>query len=393
MPIYKYCALAGNGIKNCGFLMAKDYKSAYNTLIERKCHPLSMREARLSRQKISVEDLLMFFFHIDMQLKCKVRIDKAIESFLDMHHNEVLKASLVTILNSLKNGLSLGAAFETCREIFGWTIVVLLKSAEQTGHLSDIIKNILKFLKLQADWKNKVKRAIAYPAFVALVAISILIFSICLLGPQVLFLLGDIDQRETPPMTQFVLYLLPPLAEAAGYFFGALLLGLLLGLLSKRGRILILNILLKIPKIGPIALKISLWQFCQILHIALNAKLNFMEAMQLSITSMAFESVKTELIKTKNLIADGYSIGESFAKTKFMTHEMLSAIFMGEESGDLSASFSSMSHTQYEEILLDLKMLGRQLSVGLAIFTGFVLLLIVSGLLFPIYSYVEVAGA
>jgi type II secretory pathway component PulF len=373
--------------------MAKDYKSAYNALIERKCYPLSMREARLSRQKISVEDLLLFFFHIDMQLKCKVRIDKAIESFLDMHHNEVLKASLVTVLNSLKNGLSLGTAFETCSEIFGWTIVTLLKSAEQTGHLSDIIKNILKFLKLQADWKNKVKRAVAYPIFVALVAVFILTFSICLLGPQVLSLLSDIDHQEIPPMTQFVLYLLPPLAEIAGYFFGALLLGLFLGALGKHGRATILNMLLKIPKIGPIAIKISLWQFCKILHIALDAKLNFMEALQLSISATAFESIKNELIKAKNLIADGYPIGESFAKTKFVTHEMLSAVFMGEESGDLSASFSSISNVQYEEVLLDLKILGRQLSVGLAIFTGFVFLLIVSGLLFPIYSYVEVAGA
>jgi type II secretory pathway component PulF len=118
-----------------------------------------------------------------------------------------------------------------------------------------------------------------------------------------------------------------------------------------------------------------------------------MDAMNLSIAATLFETIKNELTRAKNLIADGYSIGESFAKTKFMSHEMLSAIFMGEESGDLSGSFSSMSQAQYEEILLDIRILGQQLSVGLAIFTGLVFVLIVSGLLFPIYSYVEMAGA
>ncbi|GHU11972.1 hypothetical protein FACS189449_04600 [Alphaproteobacteria bacterium] len=393
MPIYKYRALSCGGSKIDGFLMANDYESAYSSLKTKKCHPISMEKARLSQRKIAPEDLLMFFFHIDMQLKCKVRIDKAIESFLDLHNSKILKASLVNVLDSLRNGSSLGAAFEKSGGMFDWTIITLLKSAEQTGRLSDIISNILKFLKLQSNWKDDVKRAVAYPVFLVLLAIFILVFSICILGPQVMSLLCDFSNGEVPDATLFMLNVLPQISEILGYFLLIALITLCFFMLTKDGRMKILNALLRIPKIGPIAVKISFWHFCEIMHIALDAKLNFMDAMDLAISSTKFEDIKRELLKAKDQITDGYPIGKSFSEIKFMSPETLSAIFIGEEGGNLSDSFAHMSQIQYNEILFDIKALGQQFSVGLTIFTGLVFIMIISGLLFPIYSYVEIAGA
>ncbi|GHT97897.1 general secretion pathway protein GspF [Alphaproteobacteria bacterium] len=392
MPIYKYRALSYSGSKIDGFLVANDYESAYSSLKTKKCHPLSMEKARLSQRKIAPEDLLMFFFHIDMQLKCKVRIDKAIESFIDLHDSKILKASLVNVLDSLRNGSSLGAAFEKSAGMFDWTIITLLKSAEQTGRLSDIITNILKFLKLQSNWKNDVKRALAYPVFLVLLAIFILVFSICILGPQVMSLICDFSNGEVPDVTLFLLNVLPEISEILGCFLLIALITLCFFMLTKDGRTKILNWLLRIPKIGPIAVKISFWHFCEIMHIALDAKLDFMDAMGLAISSTKFEDIKRELLKAKNQITDGHPIGKSFSEIKFMSPETLAAIFIGEESGNLSESFAHMSQVQYGEILFDIKALGQQFSVVLTIFTGLVLIMIISGLLFPIYSYVEVAG-
>jgi type II secretory pathway component PulF len=321
-------------------------------------------------------------------------VDKALESFLEFHGNKTLKASLADILNSLQDGESLGAAFEKCAEIFDETIIALLKSAEETGKLSDVIKNILKFLKLQSNWKNHMRRALAYPLFMTALAILILTFSIYLLAPQVTLLLQDYGTADGIPFaTMFVLYVLPGLVETLGFLLLPLLAALCPLALTKNGREKIKECLLKIPKIGSVIQKISLWQFCKILHIALEAKLGFMDALSLAIESVKFKSMVDELLRAKHYMADGYSIGESFSRIKFVSGEVLAAILIGEESGNLSAGLGHVSDAQYDEILFGLKSLGQQLSIGLTAFTGLILALILCGLLLPIYSYVEVAGA
>ena len=71
---------------------------------------------------------------------------------------------------------------------------------------------------------------------------------------------------------------------------------------------------------------------------------------------------------------------------------MLTAIDIGEESSDLSASFNHMSKGQYDEILLDIQSLGQYLNSGIKLFAGLIFVIILYGLFFPIYSYVEIAG-
>ncbi|MDR2268183.1 MAG: type II secretion system F family protein [Holosporaceae bacterium] len=395
MPIYRYSALSSyDGTKTYGALIASDYGSAHALLSAKQLRPLTIKKARLSDKKVELEDMLMFFLHMDMQLKCKIRVDKALESFLEFHGNKALKASLADILSSLQDGASLGAAFEKCAETFDETIITLLKSAEETGRLSDVIKNILKFLKLQSNWKNHMRRALAYPLFMTALAILILTFSIYLLAPLVTSLLHDYGTAgEIPIATMFVLDVLPILAETLGFFLLLLLAALCSLALTRNGREKIKECILKIPKIGIVIQKVSLWQFCEILHIALEAKLDFMDALSLAIKSAKFKSIMEELLSAKRYMVDGYSIGESFSRIKFVSGEVLAAILIGEESGNLSAGLSHVSNAQYDEILFGVKSLGQQLSIGLTAFTGLILVIILCGLLLPIYSYVEVAGA
>jgi type II secretory pathway component PulF len=126
--------------------------------------------------------------------------------------------------------------------------------------------------------------------------------------------------------------------------------------------------------------------------MALEAKLDFLHALNLAIEANKIDNIKQELIKAQKQIIEGYSISASFSQIKFISKAMISAIDIGEEGSNLSASFNHISKNQYTEILLDIKSVGQGLSVGITLFTGLIFILILSGLFFPIYSYVETAG-
>lgn len=393
MLLYKYEALSDSGEKISGSIFAENYKTAYESIHSRKSCPLKITPISISNKKVSIEDLLIFFLHIDLQLKCKVKINEAIESFLELHGSKILKSSLAAILIDLRNGSSLGEAFEKCDKIFDSVIIGLLKSAERTGKISDIIANILKFLKLQSEWKNNIKRAIAYPVFLACIAIFVLVFSITLLGPQISSLVRNFGANEIPLITQFVIDYLPLIFQCFICFLPFIFFIILLCIVSEKCRFFIMGVVLKIPKIGSLIIKTNFWQLCKILHIALDAKLDFIEAMDIAISAIKIKNIKNELLEVREKIVEGYSISESFSEMKFISASVISAIGIGEESNDLSSSFVHMSNHQYEEIILDIKSLGQFLSVGLTLFTGMIFVLIICGLFFPIYSYVEIAGA
>jgi type IV pilus assembly protein PilC len=297
------------------------------------------------------------------------------------------------ILTDLKNGSSIGEAFGKCAHAFDGVVVGLLTSAEKTGNLSDAIGNILNFLKLQSDWKNNVKRAIAYPIFIAIVALLVLFLSIYLLGPQILSLLRDFGGGEIPLMTRFVVDVLPDVAVVVGYLLVAMFLTAVIVNINASARSTFMNAILNVPAIGPLIIKICLWQFCKIMHMALEAKLNFMSAIDLAADTIKIENIKHELLCIKEHIVDGHSISESFFGRRFISSTLIAAVDVGEDSGDLAASLRSMSDNQYTELLLDIKALGQRLGVGITLFTGVIFVIILCGLFFPIYSYVETIGA
>ncbi|MDR2765979.1 MAG: type II secretion system F family protein [Holosporaceae bacterium] len=392
MPIYEYQVLTKDGLRKNGSLMAESYGHAHGHLLQKQQHPIRLKRVYFPSRRVNVEDLLMFFLHMDFQLKCRVGIDEAIESFIDFHGNKILSASLAEALEALKNGEGIGASFEKCGNIFDGVTVGLLKSAEKTGRTSEVILNVLDFLKLQANWKNNLRRTVAYPIFMAAVAILVLILSVGILGPQVAALVQNFN-GEMPALTKFTLELLPKISIVAGHLLPPASVLVALLFLREKGREILSQILLKTPKIGALITKISLWQFCKILHIALEAKLDFVEALDLAIESVTIKNLRNELKNVRERVIEGHKISESFSRTRFIKGNFLVALRVGEEGNNLASSFGHMSETQYRELQFDVRSLGQFLGVGLTVFTGFILIFILCSLFYPIYSYVEMAGA
>jgi type II secretory pathway component PulF len=377
-----------DGFRKEGAISANDYKCCYNVLCAKRLRPLEIKKIYFVSKRVTFEDLLTFFMHVSFQLKCGVSINEAIESFADFCGNKTLNATLLDVADSIKQGESISGSFEKGSFVFNTVIINLLKASENIGNTSEIISNILNFLKLQREWKNNVKRAIAYPIFVVIVAFIVLILSIGILGPQIVSLIQSSD-AEIPALTQFALNILPKVFEiflllsAIWPFF----------LLSRMGREFLWTAALRVPKIGKLIIKIALWQFCKILHVALEAKLDFLEALDLAIDTIKLRLLRKEMENIRNSIADGYKISESFYRGKLISREILTAICIGEESNELASSFNYVSRNQYEEILFDIKSLGQILSISLTVFTGLIFIFILYSLFYPIYGFVEIVGA
>ena len=386
MILYKYRAVTKGGEKTDGMIFADDYKSAYKILERKQYVPLKINSVTPSSKKLEARDVLAFFLHLDFQLKCGMTIDGAIESFISSRGNEILKASLVEILYALHNGESMGSAFERCGKIFDALVIGLLKSAQKTGKIAEVIENVIEFLRFQDEWKNNVKRVIAYPLFTLLVAIFVLLFTAVMLGPQIYGLVKDnLSEDQIPIFTVALLKILPYVGYVLQIFAFVFFVCVPAMFITKKGRESAKNLILKIPKINALVSKICFWQFYKTLSIALQAKLDFIPSLSLAIDAIKISQIKFSLEKARDEIESGYSITQSFSN-------IITIIYVGENGNNLAESFKHISENHSKEILSDIRELGQNFSAGLTIFTGIVLIVILCGLFYPIYSFVEITG-
>ena len=388
MKIFKYEALSKKGNKQSGVILADSSHIAYQTICKKELMPIDISKVRKFSSQTSIEELLMFFMHIDFQLKCGLKINEAIDSFIDSQKNKILNAKLLEISESLKNGQPLKEAFKN--SIFDNVISGLLNSAEKTGNISLIISNILAFLKLRNEWKEKAKSTLAYPIFVTLIAIIIMWVCIIFLGPQVVSLLKDYNNGEIPILTNFAVNYLPIFGVIFTVSMILIFACLILFSSFPKFRNKIQNHLLSLPKIGCIFKKISLWNFFNILHIALNSKLDFIKSLELGIDSIKFEKMKNDFEKIKTGILSGHKIFETFSSSKYISPSISTAIYVGESGNNLSECTLHISEELYKEILSELEIFGRSLSVGLTLLTGGIFVFILISLFLPLYDYIGV---
>lgn len=394
MLIFKYEAISFEGVKKQGSLVARDYQDAFEQLKLQKLHPTNIQEKKVSSRKIEPEELLLLFMHIDFQLKCGITINKAIESFVDFHSNKNLNATLNQILLSLKKGMGLSEAFEACSEIFGDVISGLLKAADKTGKLGIAVSNILSFLKLQEKWKKDIKKALLYPIFLLGISLLILLFCLNVLGPQIADFYKNLsaDQNvEIYPLTKLALAIPNYYKEIFVFFISGLIL-VLMSFANYKMRMYFLNKALSVPKLGDLIAKIIMWKLCKVIQIGIGAKLEFLNALDLAISSMNLKNIKWEFEKAKQQILDGYSVSIAFANIKYMPQDILTAIYIGEDSNNLEGAFGHITSSIYNDILYKINMLGKSLSISFTIFTGLIYIFILCSLIYPVYDFIEVMG-
>lgn len=384
MNVFKYKALSSEGLERSGVVLADNLSQAYADICRKQLMPTDISRVYRVSSKISLNEILMFFLHIDFQLKCGTKINDAIENYTDFQGNKILNAKLLEISESLKSGYSLKEAFQN--SVFDTITTGLLEAAEKTGNLSEIISNILEFLKLQKEWKSKVKSTLAYPIFMACLALCIMWFCAAILGPQVIELLNDYANGDVPLLTSFTVNYLPRVSAG---ILGIMIISVVLFIKgSKKSK----NKLLTIPVLGDIFCKAILWKFFKTLQIALTSKLDFIKAFDLGLNSVSVEKIYTDLMQAKTQILCGYKIFESLSALKYLPKSIVTAIYVGETGNNLENSIARISDELYKEIGSDLKNFGQFLNVGLIGLTGGIFIFILYSLFYPLYNYVEVIG-
>ena len=327
-------------------------------------------EVELTPKKIKPQQLV----HVSRQLatfrRAGVPLITAIDVLLE-DADRTLAGVLTEVRNDLMRGIALSDAVERHPAQFPLYYRRMLRSAEVTGRLDDVLDQLADYIERDVEAKRKVANALLYPAIVVVMALGTILILVLVVLPQFETLFASFDV-ELPAPTRALLAV-SGFVKAYGLAMLAILaltgVGWTLFKRTSRGRIANDNLKMHIPVVGRVIRLSMVERFCRVLASTTSAGVPITTA--LSVAGETLNTVYSRAIGTVGeRIAQGRGLATPLAETKLFPTSLIQMVRVGEDTGDLPRQLQTASGFYARELDQRMKTMATLLEPLVVIVVG-----------------------
>jgi general secretion pathway protein F len=310
------------------------------TIVELKQKRAAFAKNPFSKKGITDADLYNLFKEFYVLANSGINIDRALSLLVTSTSKPALRETLETVLREVKGGKSLSRAFEETGR-FTPLVTVLLKVGESVGDFKSAFDNVAQYIGFQMRFKNDIKNAMAYPAFLVCASTVVMIVIFKLIIPRFFSIFGQ-NTANLPFIAKWLYnvsqlfsgwrLLVIGLVMAAAFYF---LRQFDLRALRKR----FYSNLFRVPFLRNLIIHLELSRFFYSMHTMLKSGVEFINALKLSRDVVQNSYMSAEIDRTIPQIKEGKGIAHAFSHVTFITPMMQSMLTVGETSGNLKDIF------------------------------------------------------
>jgi type II secretory pathway component PulF len=292
------------------------------------------------------------------------------------------------IIKRVEEGSALSTALNEYPQIFSSLFVNMVKAGEVGGLLPSVLKRMDHFLNHTYRLRQRVKFAMMYPAFVLIIAITIITILTAFVVPSFTKIFDDLG-GQLPGATQILIgiskifnrfwYIIP-------LVFVLLIVLFKIAARNPVTKVLLDKVKLKTPVLGALVLNIEIARFSRLLGTLLMSGVPILNALKL--TGDASEnSLFANAIEdaTKN-IEKGSNVSMSMEQHAIFPKILTRMVNVGEESGQLDKILLQVADEYEEEAEGTITSLTSLLEPLLIVTMGIIVGFIVIALFFPIFT-------
>src|SRR6187431_1468881 len=135
-----------------------------------------------------------------------------------------LRALAAGLWERLSQGRTLSDAMSDFPEVFDGQTTSLVAAGEATGSLKAVLQRLIRHLTEQRELRSRVIAAMAYPVFVCVLAVGVILFFLFFLLPRIQGLLGSLGGK-LPLATQLLVWIADFLLRYGIFFVIAGIIG------------------------------------------------------------------------------------------------------------------------------------------------------------------------
>jgi len=399
---YRYRAKTKEGEEQVGFVEAGSRESAVNILAGHNLFILQIEPAervtagdRLSNfiNRVKREDLVVFTRQLAILLEARLSLNKALATLEDQTTNSLLKEAALQLSQDVDSGLSFSQALERQSNIFSPFFTSMVRSAEVTGNLDQVVGFLADYTEREAVLVAKARSAMIYPAIVVALFCVVAGIMLTVVFPQIrpIFEQAGVD---LPLISQVFLGLGTLLTRFWILFL--IVLGIIAALVidyiqTDEGRALRDDLKLRLPVIRRIFLPITITRFANASATLIRGGVPVAQAMEIvgeSVDNVLYRDLLKEISED---VRGGITLSESIRQRPDYFPPLVSQMLaVGETTGQLDEIFGRIS-TYYgresDAVVNNLvELIQPILMIGVGVLVG----LLFAAILLPLYQLTTV---
>lgn len=322
-----------------------------------------------------------------------IPLDNAINLVKEQTKNAAFKKILDQVYKDLEKGESLSVSLAKFPKIFDDVFIAIVSSGEATGKLDKVLENLAVRMETMDSFSSKVKSALAYPIFIIVAMIAVIILMMVKIIPVLKSVFEDAGMKL--PWTTRAIIAISNFTIAYWWILvivvaALVVLGWFIFKMTRPGRYAWDVIRLKTPLIKYISYDIYMARFCRSLGMLIAAGIPIIETLKITARSLN-NRVYIRIIK--DVIAQverGVPISAPLSKSKEFPALVPQMIMVGEQTGKLETLMDKTGDYFEEEIDNKMKTITNLIEPVTIVIVGLGVGFLVYSILYPIYSLVQV---
>ena len=398
MPDYKFKTIDAAGKVRSDSMVAsnpmeleKRLGSMGFDLLSYKEHS-SISRSILQKKTISRREIINFTFHVEQLTKSGVPLLDSLKDIRNSIEYSNFTDVLQTIIDDIEGGKTFSLALGEHPQIFDKVYVTLVRVGEETGNLSEVLRDLAETLRWQDELASHTRKIMIYPVIVTAVVICVVSFLMIYLMPQLLPFIKNIG-TEIPFYTKVLMGLSRAFVDYWYIIFSVPVILYVSAVVAANKnvavRYFIDGLKLKLWLIGPLISKIKLARFASYFAMMYSSGITVLDALGISEDMVDNLVLEDSIHKARSSIAEGSQISESFERVGVFPSMIVRMIKVGEDTGAMDDALLNVSYFYNREVKESIDKLEPAMMPILTIILGGIMMWIMMAVLGPVYDAVS----
>ncbi|OGA70660.1 MAG: secretion system protein [Betaproteobacteria bacterium RIFCSPLOWO2_12_FULL_65_14] len=396
MPLFTYKAVDAHGKNVAGRVEAINVFDLEQRLARMGLDLIagapSAHKARFIGGRIARQDLINFCFHLEQLASAGVPVIEGLVDLRESVENPRFREVVSGLTESIEGGKNLSGALAEYPEVFSKVFVSLVRSGEQTGKLSEVLKSLTESLKWEDELAAQTKKLMMYPAFVGSIVLLVTLFLMIYLVPQMTGFIRNMGQ-DVPLQTRILIIVSNFFVD----FWWAVLaapfvawFGLKFAMKNNPSvEYAVDQYKLTIPLIGPILRKIILSRFASSFAMMYSSGITVLDAIRSCEEIVGNKPLENALRMVGQQIAEGKNMTAAFTDLGLFPPLVIRMLRIGENTGALDTALLNVSYFYNREVRESIGKVQAMIEPALTLVLGAILGWVMLAVLGPVYDAIS----
>lgn len=399
MAAFEFKALDLGGKQKKGIVEADSARQVRQQLRDKGWSPLSVEQSterqkgsdgtvRKNNTTLGVKDLSLITRQIATLVQSGIPLEEALSAVSQQNEKNKIRIIMLAVRAKVLEGYTLADSLSEFPSAFPKLYRSTVAAGEHAGHLDLVLNRLADYTESQQQAKQKIQLAAIYPVILSIVALSIVVFLLTYVVPDIIKVFVN-NGQELPPLTNAMLI-------TSGFLtsYGIYILIVLMGCISlfsysmkkETFRLKVHKKLLEMPFIKKISRGTNAARFASTLSILNGSGVPLVDAMRISGEVLSNDFLKSRILEAAQKVSEGSSLQKSLEQSGYFPPMMLHMIASGESSGELDQMLERTARNQENELEGLIATIVGLFEPLMLLFMGGVVLIIVLAIMLPILN-------